>query len=153
MSEEDKKEEREEKTKPLQKEKVERADKVTRLIPARIVETKGLSVLLEWSDKDELHDLHRSFVPVDAVTFNDAGQPLVNLDKLSSGIAYGLDWSKVELPPIDPQDLAHELRLAGFWTLQDLQNDPRKLSITLLKICGLSRQKLMEFARSEEKNK
>ena len=135
-------------TKPLVEKKVKKAEKV--LVEVKHIQSKGLSVLVEYQDEGQPK---RCYIPEDAIEFQPYPLPaLVNLSDLHAGIPHGVNWEEFEFPPIDPAEFCVMLRQAGFWTLSDLQKDPRKLSTTLLSICGLGRKSLMEFARNEEKN-
>jgi len=86
-------------------------------IKARVIETKGRSVLVE------VEGPRRYYVPRAKVK---DGQ--VEPSTLDKAIEYGIRWETfLEQPDVTPTTLAALLRQAGIWTREDLTRLDRKL--------------------------
>ena len=105
---------------------------------ARLIRSSGKSVLVEWDDGK----LQRGFIPISAY---DAEKGRVEENVLNASIPYGVDWSKAEILPIDPEVLDAELKARGIWTKDDLKSNPQLVNVIILRMAGLSRAKLVQL--------
>ena len=91
----------------------------SKLVPVRIVETRGKATLVQWDDGR----LHRAYVPTDALD----GQACPDT-VLQDAPAYGVPWELLlDLSAITPEAVANALRKKGIWTTKDVHTQSRAL--------------------------
>lgn len=111
----------------------------------RVVSIHNRASLIEWTDEE---GIHRGTIPEELVV-NGA----VNNEILTTAIPYGVDWALAlegVLHEITPRTFAKALYGSGFWTLQDLRQNPNAVIGVILSVCGIDFQTLVIAAERQE---
>lgn len=115
-------------------------------VPVSVVQRHSDTLLVEWAEKGVPM---RGWIPRDAMQEGKAEKSV-----LASATPYGLSWEDVELPAVEPEKLAVNLRNAGIWTRDDLINKRQAAVGALLSTANISLAVLDQFAKentSEDK--
>ena len=116
------------------------AEKKRKPIPVTVVEQRGKSALVEWLDGDLPV---RTYVPAGEVLLEKVDRMV-----LDAGIPYGEAWdAAVTLPKITPRALCAALRRAGYWTIADLEANPKNFQRVLHDLTGLTIGSLRQAAK------
>jgi hypothetical protein len=107
------------------------------MIPVKVVRRDGYSALIEWRDQNK--DLHRGFLPFDAVVDGE----FCAQSELDMAISYGELWEKVELKASSEQ-LAQNLRNVGIWTKEDLRARPQEATGAIMATYGVDFAQLLK---------
>lgn len=111
------------------------------MIPVTVIASKGASSLIQWVIDGKTK---RAFVPIQSVVNDEC-----SAEALSMSAPYGTQWEKfVEAKTVRPEAIADALRAEGFWTHQEIENEPgraqsvvdREIGIIAATICRLARQ-------------
>jgi hypothetical protein len=112
----------------------------------RVVSTHNRSALIEYLDPEE--GIKRGIIPEELIFNNEVTDEL-----LFVAIPYGVDWASAlegVLHEITPRTFADALYGYGFWTLQDLRQNPNAVIGVLLSVCGVDFQTLVIAAERQE---
>lgn len=112
----------------------------------RIVSTHNRSALIEWMDPEE--GIKRGIIPEELIMNSEVLEEL-----LFTAIPYGVDWAfalEGVLHEVTPKILAEALYGSGFWTLQDLRQNPNAVIGVILSVCGIDFQTLVIAAERQE---
>ena len=112
------------------------------MVKAWKIASSGKSVLVEYLHAGRYA---RCYVPSEALLGD-----MVALDELQAGIPYGVDWSAIGPLSLDPVEMDVELKRQGIYTHADMQSKPRETNITLARLGGAVKSKLVEFAKEQE---
>lgn len=80
----------------------------------RVIETRGLTALVEWDDGA---GVHRAYVPTDRIE-----NAAADYETLAAGIPFGEAWETLPLGNVGAEQIAQALRARGIWTAEDAQN-------------------------------
>ena len=133
--------EQEQPKKKTQQEEIAKAPPPER-VPVRLVDSRGASALVEWSDPD----LHRGYVPLQEV----AKDSTVPAPVLAEAIPYGVAWEKHLTLEATPEKLAHALRVRGIWTANDLRKKQQVALGAIIATYGVDLGALNRAAHKEE---
>lgn len=100
------------------------------LLEVKVIRYKGQAALVE-------SDLTRVSVPRDEVLEESDGKTYVSAEMFDMGIPHGIPFES-ELPEsfrITGADIARELHLAGIWTVEDFDANPRAIQSVVLSAC------------------
>ncbi len=112
-----------------------------KLLPVRVVEDIGVSLLVEWSEPSGL--LKRGYVPQECVV-NDAAE----LSDLEAAAPYGVPWEQVlNVSDFTALRVAVELRRSGFWTRAQVEKDPGHAMRAVLRALPLNVSVLRRAAK------
>jgi len=96
--------------------------------------TRDAATLVEYTDGVGV--VNRCYVPTDKITDDNT----ILIEELNFGIAYGLDFNRLTGIAVSRQEIAEILHAAGFWTKEDVLNNPsgviRALTETLSRTIG-----------------
>jgi len=91
-----------------------------KLYPVRVVKVTGEAALVEWLEDGRPR---RCVLPVGL-----AGSE-IDAETLGLGAPYGLPWEEIIVLQATPDALADNLRRAGIWTLDDMQDSKRVFGV------------------------
>lgn len=98
------------------------------------ITARDATTLVEYIDGVGV--VNRCYVPTDKITDDNT----ILIEELNYGIAYGLDFNRLTGIAVSHQEIAEILHAAGFWTKEDVLNNPsgviRALTETLSKTIG-----------------
>jgi hypothetical protein len=98
------------------------------------ITARDAATLVEYTDGVGV--VNRCYVPTDKITDDNT----ILIEELNFGIAYGLDFNRLTGIAVSRQEIAEILHAAGFWTKEDVLNNPsgviRALTETLSRTIG-----------------
>lgn len=112
-----------------------------------ILETSGLSTLVEWHDAN---GVHRAFIPASELlnvrAENRAG---VEYEILIQGIPYGAAWELLPIGRLGAEILAQALRGRGLWTFEDARSRVNELRAAIADAYANDLRTILEASRAE----
>lgn len=115
-----------------------------KLVEVGVIASKGKSSLVQWLDGTTPK---RAFVPVETVQNNHCPSSI-----LASSVQYGVEWERFITPTIISQEhIANKLREAGFWTVQDIEQNVSGAQSAVAQAVGLNIATICRLARNVER--
>ena len=119
----------------------EKKPKRMKLILVSLIQAKGESALVEWSDGDYLC---RAYVPTSEIV-----EDRCPADALAAGIPYGVPWENF-ITVNSARAVACALRAHGFWTSLDIEQRPARAQAVISAALGVSAAHLHGLAKQYE---
>jgi hypothetical protein len=123
--------------------KVEKKEPKKQYITVIIIEQRGESALVQWSQDG---DLRRAYVPLDEIKDDKCAESV-----LSAGLSHGVPWEDlIDASRLTPEIIAKELRRRGVWTSADIEASLQQAQRAINEATGVTPASLHNLARQYE---
>jgi hypothetical protein len=123
--------------------KPEKKEQKKQHITVAIIEQRGESALVEWSQDG---DLCRAYIPADKIKDAKCDQ-----DVLNAGLPSGTPWEDlIDASKLTPESVGKELRRAGIWSSADIEASLQAAQRAINQATGLTPASLHGLAKKYE---